>query len=511
MTDRDEKRRRVTRAVADPVYFHEVYIAPYDPNWKRDEYGHPVPMPAFGAQMLYAAAQTPRLVVQLPPEFMKTTLLSQGLPTWETVRAVMLHQGALRGMLLSEEEDMAKNNLSVIAWHLIENELIRRDFSDDEGRPLIYPDPQENTWKDDAIVVCRRGVSKDPTWQAKGLDSKGIHGRRIDRLRADDLVTPANAASPTKRKNALKLWDEQVTTRLVASGIASIAGNYNDEKDLLSTLMRRGRYVAFKRPALAKADDPSKPDENGVELWPEVWPKSRLREEKSEKPLSFRRIFMLDDRNREKNPLKEEWVTLLTPEDTPWGYAKYYIGMDPAPGSVDSDPDFFNITAGALHSDNRLLDVVLSLDVRANPKQQMELVKLVYDRFHRMGLGVVALGISRAALDRYFGGALTIGLPELDAKLVDVPIPGDEAAKQARLEMLGPYCSTGFLRVQEEVWHAVTSNTPDQHQEETLSEQWVNFPAVRHDDKLDGLDIMIRVAREYSNVGSSSYELELHV
>ena len=86
---------------------------------------------------------------------------------------------------------MASANLGVVKWHIENNELLAHDFSDAQGRPLVYPDPEEQTWRADAMVVNRHGTYKDPTWQAKGLDSKGIHGRRLDWLLGDDVVTPA--------------------------------------------------------------------------------------------------------------------------------------------------------------------------------------------------------------------------------------------------------------------------------------------------------------------------------
>jgi hypothetical protein len=47
--------------------------------------------------------------------------------------------------------------------------------------------------------------------------------------------------------------------------------------------------------------------------------------------------------------LKVEWMQVIQPDDTPLKYARYYIGLDPAPGSSADDADYFNITVGALH------------------------------------------------------------------------------------------------------------------------------------------------------------------
>jgi len=140
-----ERKKRVARALGNPIYFGEVYVRPYDANWTA-------PLPRFAYEMAQFALGVRRGVIIMPPEYLKTTLVSQVIPLFLTVSETV--QGKLlRGMLLSEEEDMAKNNLSVIKWHIENNDYIRADFCDEQGRALIYPDPDEATWRDDAIIV----------------------------------------------------------------------------------------------------------------------------------------------------------------------------------------------------------------------------------------------------------------------------------------------------------------------------------------------------------------------
>jgi hypothetical protein len=138
----------------------------------------------------------------------------------------------------------------------------------------------------------------------------------------------------------------------------------------------------------------------------------------------------------------------------------------------------------------------------------VQLVGIMHDRFDRLGMGVVAIGCARLALDRYFRGALIVARPDLEGKLVDISVPG---MKEERLEALGPYAQTGWMRIQEELWDRRTSDAEDQWQELTMREQWKEFPLGRHDDKLDGLDILIRTAREFSLIASVEYELEATV
>lgn len=479
-----DRRNRVARALADPLYFGEMYVRPFDAGWRSA-------LPTFAGEMLAFALAQRRGCVILPPEFLKTTMLSQVLPLWLTFRYTWEGK-LLRGMLLSEEEGMAARNLAVVAWHIENNDLLRADFSDGRGRPLVKPDPEEEVWRGDALIVARAGTSKDPTWQAKGLDSKGIQGRRLDWLLGDDVVTPKNAFSAAHRHSALNLWDLQITTRLVRAGHAIIAGNFNHERDLISILAQRKTYGVYRRPALHAPDDPTRPDEDGVPLWEENWPRERLEEERADKPQRFRRIFMLDPRAEMGERLRVDWVTLLEPSETPMGEARFYLGLDPAPGGIGEDLDYFNVTVLALHG--AYCDLVASLDIRRDISEQCALVGAVHDRFARLGSGVLAIAGAKQAMDRYMRGALTAIRPDLAPKLLEVAIPG---SKMERLEAIGPFARSGWLRVWRTVWEERTADLADQSQELSLNEQWREFPHCRHDDKLDGLDVAIRAAREH--------------
>jgi hypothetical protein len=197
-------------------------------------------------------------------------------------------------------------------------------------------------------------------------------------------------------------------------------------------------------------------------------------------------------------------MQVIKADETPFQYARYYMGLDPAPGGTGENLDYFNITVLALHGGNA--DIVFSLDMRKPIPNQIEMVGLIHDRFQRMGRGVIAIGGARVSLDRYFRGALVAKRADLQAKLVDIGIPGQ---KEERLEALGAYAQSGWLRCQSDVWEALTSDHGDRYQEQSLYEQWRDFPHGKHDDKLDGLDVAVRCAREFANVADVEIDLEM--
>jgi hypothetical protein len=316
----------------------------------------------------------------------------------------------------------------------------------------------------------------------------------------DDVITPRNATSPALRKRALDVMDLVVLTRIVKTGKVLMAGNFNDPKDLLHTLSTRRGWGTFKRPSMHMPGRPDMaPKESQLDeaelLWPENWTRDRLMEEYESTPNRFRRIHLMDPRAEHGERLNVGWVTIIDPDETPLHYCKFFMALDPAPGGEGDDLDFFNISVVALH--NRNLDLVESFDVRASPGRQATLVGMIHDRYNRIGQGVVAIGISKVALDRYFSGVLDVVREDLTHKVEGISTPG---SKEERLEALGAYAQMAWLRVWAPAWDNQTSGPEDRVQELPLSEQWRDFPYAKHDDKLDGLDVAIRTAREFSMI-----------
>ncbi|WP_297776441.1 hypothetical protein, partial [Mycobacterium sp.] len=126
------------------------------------------------------------------------------------------------------------------------------------------------------------------------------------------------------------------------------------------------------------------------------------------------------------------------------------------------------------------------------------------DRYNRIGQGVVAIGVSKVALDRYFEGVLDVVRDDLSHKVEGISTPG---SKEERLEALGAYAQMAWLRVWAPVWENQTSGPEDRVQELPLSEQWRDFPYAKHDDKLDGLDVAIRTAREFAMIEDTEVTL----
>lgn len=489
-TPTERREKRVAIASANPVFFGETYIRPKDENWTGA-------MPEMPRSFLAFAMSVRRGVLMTPPECLKTTTISQVYPLWLTYRYAQAGKlSSLFGALMSELQELAERNLSVIAWHIVENDLLRADFVDVHGRPLVEPDPAQDKWTDEEIIVRRPTPSKDPTWQAKGVKTI-VQGARLNHFIGDDLVTPGSAGSVAKQKDALDRWDQEVTTRLLATGQAIVAGNFNHPKDLLSTIASRSSYKVLRRPTLhvpgnpeEAPEDPRDPD--AVVAIPEKWPRERIFEDLSEKPFKFPIIHLLRSATKGGTLLREAWVTRITLDDISPFQRVILFALDPAPGAEASpDPSFFNITVGILTAKH--LDVVESFAARMEPTEQVELLSAMVASRREEG-HVGGIGISKVSLDKYARGAFEVGDPSLRPLLH--PHSVGEGSKIERLGQLGTYTKGGWCRITEDAWHAKTSAPDDRQQETTLAEEWVSLPLQQHDDRLDGLDVLIREALE---------------
>lgn len=425
-----------------------------------------------------------------------TSYISQLLPIWLTIshtaRGKLLH-----GILLAEEEAMAKGNLRVVATNLLENERIATDFVDASGRPIVRKSSKEDVWNDGAIIVERPGASKDPTWVAKGLDSKGIHGRRLHWAIVDDIITPAHANSAAKRQAAQIVFDDVLRERMFEQGHIAVVGNFISPKDLLHDLGGRENWHMVKRPSMHLPGQPSvAPAEKDLLdpdielLWPEKWSRERLLQRYREGPNRFRRIHLMDPHADGGERLQVEWVRVIKPEETPLAECEFFMSIDPNGGGEGDDLDFGVVTVAAVHATS--IDIVESYATRADPGKLAALAGVLYDRWARVGAGVRLVGMSKVSLDRVFATLLEQVRPDLAMIADPVHAPG---SKEERLEALGAYAQSGSFRVWEDVWTKQTAAIADRYQEEALVDQWKAFPMGAHDDRLDGIDIVLRSIR----------------
>jgi hypothetical protein len=214
----------------------------------------------------YERGKSNRIIVNTPPEFSKSTVITVDYVTYRIVK-----DPNIRILLVSKNQKMAvkflysiKNRLS----HPMYSDLIK-DFAPAGG----FKDTSE-TWTSDMIYLGQDarddGSQKDPTVQALGMGGQ-IYGARADLIILDDCVILSNAHEYDKQIDWI---NQEVATRLGSKGALLVVGTRVSPNDLYSELRKPERYsngaspwTYLSQPAVLEfGDDPSE--------WKALWPRT---------------------------------------------------------------------------------------------------------------------------------------------------------------------------------------------------------------------------------------------
>ena len=212
--------------------------------------------------IVYEPSNPNRLLVNVPPEHAKSTVLTVG---YSTYRICM--DPNIRIVIVSQTQMRAKEFLYSIKQRLTEENWIKMQqvYGPTEGWQAT-----SDQWSQDRIYLKRTSGEKDPTVQAIGMGQQ-IYGTRADLIILDDVITTTNAHEWEKQLNWLQ---KMVITRLGKNGKLLIAGTRVASNDLYRELRNpdhwTGGAVPFTymaMPAVLKFDD--KPRK-----WETLWPRS---------------------------------------------------------------------------------------------------------------------------------------------------------------------------------------------------------------------------------------------
>jgi len=212
--------------------------------------------------MTYQVANPKRLLVTVPPEHAKSTVLTVGYPVYR-----ICMDPNVRVAVISQTQKRAKEFLYSIKQRLTEEPWLRMQQA--YGPPEGWKATSDQ-WTQDQIYLQRTSGEKDPTVQALGVGQQ-IYGARLDLIILDDIVGTSNAHEWEKQLDWLQ---KMVVTRLGKTGVLVIAGTRVASMDLYKALMEpdnwsggRSPFTQLSMPAVLEfADDP--------EDWVTLWPKS---------------------------------------------------------------------------------------------------------------------------------------------------------------------------------------------------------------------------------------------
>ena len=212
--------------------------------------------------MTYEPAAINRILINVPPEHAKSTVLTINYVTYR----ICLDPN-VRIIIVSKTQGMARKFLSAIKTRLSHPNWtkLQMAFGPNGGYKADSP-----TWSADMIYLGagRDSGEKDPTVQALGFGSQ-IYGARADLIILDDVVMNANAHEWEKQ---IEWLQKEVITRLGRHGKLLIVGTRVAPIDLYK-MIRDGEqwtggkspFTYFACPAVLEFDeDPKK--------WKTLWP-----------------------------------------------------------------------------------------------------------------------------------------------------------------------------------------------------------------------------------------------
>jgi len=242
--------------------FLDTKLFPHQLNWidlidgKSPRWLHP--------SMTYEPGEPDRILINVPPEHAKSTVITTNYVTWQIVT-----NPNSRVIIVSKTQGMARKFLGAIKTRLSHPAYIKLQtaFGPNGGYKS-----DATTWSADMIYLGtgRDSGEKDPTVQALGFGSQ-IYGARADLIILDDVVMNANAHEWEKQ---IEWLQKEVITRLGRHGKLLIVGTRVAPIDLYKMIRDGGQWTGgvspftyCAMPAVLEFDE--KPD-NWVTLWPET-------------------------------------------------------------------------------------------------------------------------------------------------------------------------------------------------------------------------------------------------
>jgi hypothetical protein len=220
-----------------------------EPSWLHDS-------------MTYLPGNANRLLVNVPPEHAKSTVLTVGYATY---RIAM--DPNIRIVIVSQTQTRAKEFLYSIKQRLTEDQWSKMQ---QVYGPAGGYKATADQWTQDRIYLERSSGEKDPTVQALGVGQQ-IYGTRADLIILDDIVGTTNAHEWEKQLNWLQ---KMVITRLGKNGKLIIAGTRVASIDLYKELRNPDHWAQGDSPFTYLAMPAVLEFTDKKENWKTLWAKS---------------------------------------------------------------------------------------------------------------------------------------------------------------------------------------------------------------------------------------------
>ena len=242
--------------------FFDQSVFPHHQNWidllegRDPSWDHP--------NIIYEPGESNRLLINVPPEHAKSTVLTVNYPTYR----IALNPN-IRIIVVSKTITKAREFVYAIKQRLSHPRWLKLQTA---YGPEGGWKQDADTWRTDTVYLggdARNSSEKDPTIQALGMGGQ-IYGARADLIILDDCITTANAHEWESQINWLQ---KEVITRLGKNGKLLVVGTRIAANDLYKELRNPKHWSGGKTPftymGMPAVLEYSEKPEDWVTLWKE--------------------------------------------------------------------------------------------------------------------------------------------------------------------------------------------------------------------------------------------------
>lgn len=230
-----------------------------------------------------------RVVIFSATELGKTSQVSVGRVLWEIGT-----NPNIRVLVLSSSSSGAKKIIKACKTYIENSVEFRMVF------PGVVPDKSDTSgmWRDDAFIIRRRAMPKDPTVQAMGYGGAALGGR-YDLIVIDDYLDAENTHTDAQRKKYHSWLKSTIEGRKTADARLWFIGNAWHPDDAMHRYAAEPQTFSAKYPVLV----------DGKSVWPAVWPLSRIQTEiENRGPIESRRSLFCDPVPDEERRFKLAYI-----------------------------------------------------------------------------------------------------------------------------------------------------------------------------------------------------------
>lgn len=394
-----------------------------------------------------------RLIINIPPRFGKTELVTKAFPTW--------------GIGNRQDLSIIATGYSTNLTQTFSGEA--RDYYQSSTYKEIFP--RSAPIRDDQNTKEWWTNTAGGSYYATGTGGS-ITGRGANIFIIDDPLKPDEAESDIKRVGINNWYDNTVLSRLNNQNTDAIViiMQRTHENDLCGHLIEKmnngtgEKFEVLSIPAIAEKDEEHRKE--GESIQEERMPISFLNAFQKQNPVVFSCQYQQNPIARESQEFFVEWFKYY--KDIPQG-GRVFTCVDPA-FSKKTTADYTSVITGKFVDDN--LYILEVTNAKLNPAELEDMIIYHIKKWNPEKVGVEAF-----QAQRMIGFSLRNRLQKenIYVSVEDITQSGD---KNSKIRRLVPLYRNG------QIYH----NTSEGCQ--LIESQLLKFPRGTHDDAIDSLQML---------------------